>query len=120
MAKRYKNESTGQVYYEGRPLTHFDNNVLWSGNNPTPEQLTEWGYVEYVPPVVEPEPIPIEQQYKFLVVEKVRERYSMDDELAIQRQRDSKPEEFAEYNAYCEQCKADAREELNYNESQEE
>lgn len=92
---------------------------VWMGI-PTSEQLTEWGYVEYVPPVVEPEPIPIERQYKDLVISKIRLQYSTDDELAILRQRDSKIDEFAAYNTYCEQCKADAREELNYNESQEE
>lgn len=39
----------------------------------------------------------------------IRRRYSVDDELAILRQRDSKPDEFAEYNTYCEQCKAKAK-----------
>lgn len=115
MAKRYKNESTGQVYYEGRPLTHFDNNVLWSGNNPTPEQLAAWGYVEEAEPVAV-EPTPYVPTYNELVVQKIRERYSVDDELAIQRQRATKPEEFAEYNSYCEQCKSDAREELGIEE----
>jgi hypothetical protein len=35
----------------------------------------------------------------------IRERYTQDEEFALLRQRDSKPEEFAEYNAYCEECK---------------
>lgn len=39
----------------------------------------------------------------------IRKRYSVNDELAILRQRDSKPDEFAEYNTYCEQCKAKAK-----------
>lgn len=40
------------------------------------------------------------------VVEKlIRERYSQSDELAIQRQRDSKPSDFAEYDSFCEMCK---------------
>lgn len=38
----------------------------------------------------------------------IRQRYSVSDELAILRQRDAKPEEFAEYNAYAEWCKAEA------------
>ena len=49
--------------------------------------------------------IPYEQR----VVAHIRERYSVDDELAILRQRDSKPEEFAEYNAYVEKVKAEER-----------
>jgi hypothetical protein len=35
----------------------------------------------------------------------IREKYTQDEEFALLRQRDSKPEEFAEYNAYCEECK---------------
>ena len=51
------------------------------------------------------DPIPYEQR----VVNRIRERYSVDDELAILRQRDTKPLEFAEYNAFVEQIKADER-----------
>jgi hypothetical protein len=40
------------------------------------------------------------------IVKLIREKYSQDAEFAILRQRDTKPEEFAEYNAYCEECKA--------------
>ena len=36
----------------------------------------------------------------------IRARYSIDDELAILRQRDAKPEEFAEYNAFDESIKS--------------
>ena len=50
-------------------------------------------------------PIPYEQR----VVNRIREKYSIDDELAILRQRDSKPEEFAEYNAFVEKVKAEER-----------
>ena len=31
----------------------------------------------------------------------IREKYTQDDEFAILRQRDTKPEEFEEYNNYC-------------------
>lgn len=47
--------------------------------------------------------------YKHIVVEKIRERYSIDEEFAVQRQRYTKAEEFEEYNSYCEECKAWAR-----------
>ncbi len=36
----------------------------------------------------------------------LRKSYSVDDELALLRQRDSKPEEFAQYNADAEAAKA--------------
>jgi hypothetical protein len=49
--------------------------------------------------------IPYEQR----VVDRIREVYSVDDELAILRQRDTKPEEFAEYDAFVERIKAEER-----------
>lgn len=49
--------------------------------------------------------IPYDQR----VVNRIREVYSIDDELAILRQRDSKPEEFAEYNAFVEKIKAEEK-----------
>ena len=47
--------------------------------------------------------------FKELFKEKLREKYDYDDELAIQRQKDKKPEEFAEYYAYAEACKVEAK-----------
>lgn len=44
-------------------------------------------------------------EYEDLIVSKIRQRYNVNQELAILRQRDSKPQEFAEYNAYVEECK---------------
>ena len=46
------------------------------------------------------------------IEERIRERYSVSDELAILRQRDTKPEEFAEYDAFVEQIKADVAKEI--------
>lgn len=50
--------------------------------------------------------------YKDQVVTLIRERYSTDDELAILRQRETKPEEFKAYDDYCEACKAQVKQEL--------
>ena len=47
--------------------------------------------------------------YEERVVNRIREKYSIDDELAILRQRDTKPEEFEQYNAFVEQIKAEER-----------
>ena len=47
--------------------------------------------------------------YEQRIVNRIRERYSVDDELAILRQRDSKPDEFAAYNEYVEQIKVEER-----------
>lgn len=51
-------------------------------------------------------------EYKTIIDKLIRQRYSVSDEIGILRQRDSKPEEYAVYNAYCEQCKAQAKSEL--------
>ena len=72
-------------------------------------EIVEQDLSDYVPPVEEAPQL----SYEELVAQKIRLRYSMNDELAILRQRDTKPQEFAEYNSYCEACKAEAREELN-------
>ena len=53
-----------------------------------------------------------EQLYENLVTTKIRKRYSLNQELAILRQRDTKEEEFAAYNAYAEQCKIEAKAEM--------
>lgn len=42
----------------------------------------------------------------------IRRRYSVSAEIAILRQRDTKPAEFEEYNNYVETCKASAKAEL--------
>lgn len=51
------------------------------------------------------EPIPYEQR----VSDRIRERYSLDEELAILRQRDTKPEEFQAYFDYAERVKQEER-----------
>lgn len=50
--------------------------------------------------------------YSQRIVELIREKYSINDELAILRQRDEKAEEFAAYNLFVEECKAQAKEEI--------
>ena len=49
------------------------------------------------------------EEYINKVISLIREKYSLNDELAILRQRDTKPDEFAEYNTYVEQCKEEAK-----------
>ena len=50
--------------------------------------------------------VPYEQR----VVDRIRLKYSVDDELAILRQRDTKPDEFIAYNDFVERIKAEERE----------
>ena len=48
-------------------------------------------------------------EYENKVVTLIRKKYNVNQELAILRQRDAKPQEFAEYNEYVEQCKKIAK-----------
>ena len=49
--------------------------------------------------------------YEERIVNRIREKYSVNDELAILRQRSTKPEEFEEYNAFVEQIKQEEKQE---------
>lgn len=53
-----------------------------------------------------------ERLYETEIIRRIRKRYSLNQELAILRQRDAKPAEFAEYNTFVEQCKAEVKKEL--------
>ena len=44
--------------------------------------------------------------YDTAVDTEIRKRYTVSQEFAILRQRNEKPEEYAVYFAYCEECKA--------------
>lgn len=48
--------------------------------------------------------------YCRLVQKYIREKYSVEDEIAMIRQKEEKPEEYAAYFDYCEECKQKARE----------
>ena len=48
-------------------------------------------------------------EYETKIVSLIRKKYNINQELAILRQRDTKPEEFAEYHKYVEQCKAQVK-----------
>ena len=75
--------------------------------NPTEQQILADGWQEYVPAPVEPY-VPT---YEERVEQLIRERYSLNQELAIQRQRETKVDEFNAYYEYCEECKTKAKEE---------
>ncbi len=54
MKKRYYNSTTKEWYTEGNSLTRRVDNGVFSGI-PSVEQLTEWGFVEWVEPAPTPE-----------------------------------------------------------------
>ena len=51
-------------------------------------------------------------EYETKIVSLIRKKYNVNQELAILRQRDTKPTEFTEYSKYVEKCKADVKNEL--------
>lgn len=52
---------------------------------------------------------PVPMDYGETVNGLIRRKYTLSEELAILRQRDTKAEEFKAYNAYAESCKEEAR-----------
>jgi hypothetical protein len=98
---RYYKEINGNKVFFSGILEVGDKQII----NPTREQIIANGWEEYIPPVSEPY-IPT---YEERVEQLIRERYSLSAELAIQRQRETKAEEFNEYFAYCEECKIKAK-----------
>lgn len=57
-------------------------------------------------------PASVANLYENEIIRRIRAKYTVNQELAILRQRDTKPEEFAEYNAFVERCKAEIKQEL--------
>ena len=53
--------------------------------------------------------------YEDAVNAEIRKKYSESAEFAILRQKDEKPNEYAEYYSYCEECKAYVKEKKNLN-----
>ena len=56
-----------------------------------------------------------EEDYGNQVNDLIRRRYSLSEELGILRQKDEKPDEYRAYFAFCEECKANAKLELEQN-----
>ena len=84
-------------------------------DNELPRSYIEDVYQKLLAMLPKQEPQKVERSaisYDELVDSKIRARYTISQEFAIFRQPDIKPDEFAEYNAYCEQCKAEAKAEL--------
>lgn len=50
-----------------------------------------------------------EKEFEEEVVARIRQKYSVNEELATLRQRDTKPDEFDTYSAFVEECKVSAR-----------
>lgn len=54
----------------------------------------------------------VDAVYENEVIKLIRKKYSVNQELAILRQRDTKPKEFEEYNAFVEACKKSVKRDI--------
>lgn len=70
--------------------------------NPTLEQFESAGWEKYEQPEVEP--VLYVPTLEELVENKIREKYSINQEFEVQRKRDSEPDAFTEYYNYVEEC----------------
>ena len=105
--KNYKRTINGVTEYFREPLIYDGKQIF----NPSEEQIKAAGWEEYTPEeTASDEYVPT---YEEKVVELIRERYSVDDEIAILRQKDSKQDEYQEWYDYCEECKRKAKETEN-------
>ena len=101
--KQYKRTIEGVTEYFREPLIADGKQIF----NPSEEQIKAAGWEEYIPEeTASEEYVP---SYEEKVVELIRERYSIDDEIAILRQKDTKQDEYQAWYDFCEACKAQAK-----------
>jgi len=102
--KQYKRTTAdGLVEYFNEPLIYDGKQIF----NPSEEMILAAGWEEYTPEeTASEEYVPT---YEEKVVELIREKYSIDDEIAILRQKDTKQDEYQAWYDYCESCKAQAK-----------
>lgn len=93
------------VHRKGEP-PHIAYNKIGCSSNAKPEDFEEVDRSDFE---AANEYLSRRQAYKKQLVALIRNKYDADDETAILRQRDTKPEEFDEYNAFVEECKETAR-----------
>ena len=53
-----------------------------------------------------------DELYESMIIRKIREKYTVNQEFAVHRKRDKNPDEFAAYDAFVERCKAEVKAEL--------
>ena len=54
----------------------------------------------------------LEKEYERAVVRRIRQKYSLAEELSLHRQKDRKPKEYAAMCAYIDACVAEAKSEV--------
>lgn len=104
-----------QVYYKDGVMVARPKQLVYNGSTyvpPTDEVLIAAGYTIKRIETPEPKQPTDDERYRARVVDLIRMQYSVDDELAFLRQRESKAKEFDSYFTFCEACKKQAYEEI--------
>ena len=86
-----------RVYYDEQESTETVTTVDRETEEETTDTYPVWSYLAVTADSL---------TRSSIIVALIRAEYSADDELAIQRQQDDKPIEYATYNAFVEWCKA--------------
>lgn len=97
MRKIYINSEGKQV---ARPHSLTFNDTTYCP--PTDELLIQAGWE--IEEVIDPIPEPYIPTLEELVEQKIRTRYSINQEFQVNRKRDVEPDAFAEYNTFVEEC----------------
>lgn len=54
----------------------------------------------------------VDDVYEYEIIKRIRQKYSINKELSLHRQRFEKPAEFEEYYAFVEECKRAVKKEI--------
>lgn len=101
LVAKYELQDTGEGSYTIKKTDEEGNTTEETVTVQMKKIVQSWDYVKDGRP-----------DYGGLIVGYIRERYSVNDELAIQRQWDNSAEkkaEFNEYNEFCDNCKLKAK-----------
>ena len=69
-------------------------------------------YIDLIKANKDKNPAAYQAAYESLIVSAIRQRYSINQELSLHRQKYDKPAEYQEYYVYVEQCKANVKDSL--------
>ncbi len=118
--------TTIQAVQGQEEIGHYEVVATYPNGGQDVEWIVDQPYIEAQPQREETEQIQVympftaeeqaqydQARYENLVESKIRERYTLSQELAILRQRDTKQSEYQEYFNYCEQCKTEAKQEVS-------
>lgn len=101
--KSASNDKPLVLHHIGNNKHHFNYNVVEHTDEETGEKSYTYDQIE----------IKGEPSYNKIVEALIKERYSINEEMAINRQRENKPDEWQVYFEYCESVKQTVKQHLH-------